>query len=136
MYEIIEHTADVGIRVRAPDVARLFAEAAEGLFSVMVVNLPAVRTVQEMAFRVEGSQYDELLHDWLDELLYAFATQHVLFREFSVAIEGNGLTATARGEPIDLARHDLDSEVKAITYHELKVERHAEGWLAEVILDL
>lgn len=136
MYEIFEHTADVGIRARAADLAGLLAEAAKALFSVIVVNLDEVRPVQEVAFRVEGREREELLHDWLDELLFTFATRHLLLCEFRVELSGEGLSATARGEPVDTARHDLDSEVKAITYHGLKVEQHPDGWLAEVILDL
>lgn len=136
MYETFDHTADVGIRVRAETLVQLFEEAGKALFSVIVVNLGAVRPLQEMELRVEGAQPDELLHDWLDELLYLFATRHVLLCEFRVELTGEGLTARARGEPFDPARHQLDSEVKAVTYHGLKVEKHPDGWLAEVVLDL
>jgi len=60
----------------------------------------------------------------------------VLLSEFEVQVGQDGLRATARGEPFDPSRHELDMEVKAITYHGLKVEREADGWLAEVIVDL
>ncbi len=136
MYELFEHTADVGIRVQAETLETLLAEAAAGLFSVIVANLDAVRPVQGMAFRVEASERSDLLHDWLEELLYVFSTRHLVFCQFEVVLTGEGLTASVRGEPVDLARHQLDSEVKAVTYHGLKVEKHPEGWLAEVILDL
>lgn len=136
MFEVFEHTADVGIRVRADDLPGLFCDAAKALFSVIVVNLDQVRPVEEAAFRVEGRQHDELLHDWLDELLFTFATRHLLFCEFHVELGDGGLSAIARGEPVDTARHELDSEVKAITYHGLQVEALPDGWTAEVILDL
>ena len=61
---------------------------------------------------------------------------HMLFGRFEVHVRNDGLTATAWGEPLDPARHVLSHEVKAITYHELKVERTADGWLAEVIVDI
>ena len=63
-------------------------------------------------------------------------TKRVLFAEFAVTVGDQGLTGVARGEPIDPDRHELDMEVKAITYHGLKVERDGDGWLAEVIVDI
>ena len=72
MYEIFEHTADLGLRIRAPGLKELFEEAARALFSVMVVNFDDVRLVDEVTFQVAGSEHDELLRDWLAELLYAF----------------------------------------------------------------
>jgi len=136
MYETFEHTADVGLRARAGDLEGLFEEAARALFSVIVVNLDAVRPLQEITVRVEGRDYEDLLHDWLAELLYTFNTRHLLFSDFEVELDSGGLRATARGEPIDPKRHELDAEVKAITYHGLKVEEDRDGWLAEVIVDL
>lgn len=136
MFEIFEHTADIGIRVRAACLEGLFGDAARGLFSIIAANLEAVRPLQEMAFTVTGERHDDLLFDWLDELLFTFDTKRLLFVEFDVQFSSTGLTATARGEPIDRARHELNMEVKAITYHGLRVERDGDGWLAEVIVDI
>jgi SHS2 domain-containing protein len=136
VYEIFEHTADVGLRIRAADLNTLFAEAAAALFSVIVTNLDAVQPVQALTFELEEEGLDNLLHDWLTELLYAFHTRRVLFTAFDVQLDATRLTAVARGEPIDFARHQLDVEVKAITYHGLKVEPQPTGWLAEVIVDI
>jgi len=136
MFEIFEHTADIGIRVRAARLEGLFGDAAQGLFSIIAANLDAVRPLQEMAFTIAGERHDELLFDWLDELLFTFDTKRVLFAEFDVQFSPAGLTATARGEPIDRARHELNMEVKAITYHGLRVDREGDGWLAEVIVDI
>jgi len=136
MFEIFEHTADIGIRVRAGSLEDLFADAARGLFSVVAANLDAVRPLQEIAFTIAGERHDDLLLDWLDELLFTFNTKRLLFAEFEVQLSPAGLTATARGEPIDRARHELNMEVKAITYHGLKVDRDGDGWLAEVIVDI
>ena len=60
----------------------------------------------------------------------------MLFGRFDVSVTDDGLSATAWGEPLDPARHELAREVKAITYHELRVEQTADGWLAEVIVDI
>jgi protein archease len=136
MHETFEHTADIGLRARAPDLNSLFAEAAKAFFSVIVENGEEVRAVDEFSITVEADARDDLLYDWLAELLYLFDTEHVLLCEFDVTVRDGGLNATVRGEPIDSTRHRLDMEVKAITYHELKVEQNGDEWLAEVIIDL
>jgi SHS2 domain-containing protein len=136
MYEIFEHTADMGIRVRADSLNALFADAARGLFSVLVANHDAVRTTKEMAFQLDGDNLEELFHDWLAELLSTFYTRRLAFAEFHVQVNPKRLTATARGEPIDPGRHEIEVEVKAVTWHALKVEQLPEGWLAEVIVDV
>jgi len=136
MYELFDHTADIGLRIRAESLDELFAEAGRALFSVIVANFDAVEPVQELALRIEGSRRDDLLFDWLAELLYTFDTRRLLLSDFRVRVNENGMDATARGEPFDPDRHELDMEVKAITYHGLKVEQDGDGWLAEVIVDL
>ena len=136
MYEIFEHTADFGIRARAGDLNQLFADAAAGLFFLMTPNLEAVRTVEEVAFRVDGDSLEDLLHDWLAELLYTFHARRLVLADFRVQVGPAGLTATSRGEPLDPVRHEIAVEVKAVTWHALKVEQNPEGWLAEVIVDV
>ena len=136
MYEIFEHTADLGLRVRAASLGELFVDAARGLFSVMVSSIDAVRTGEEISFSIEADDIEQLLHDWLAELLYTFHARRLVLAEFDVAVDGMSLTATARGEPIDTTRHDIEDEVKAITWHGLKVEQNDDGWLAEVIVDV
>ncbi len=136
MYETFEHTADIGLRARAADLDGLFTEAARAFFSVVVENYDDVRPTDEFAISVTADNLEDLLYDWLAELLYLFDTAHVLLARFEVAVRNGSLTATLGGEPIDTDRHRLDREVKAITYHELKVEQEGDGWLAEVIVDL
>jgi SHS2 domain-containing protein len=136
MYEVFEHTADLGLRVRAADLDRLFAEAGEALFSVIVENLDAVQPARQLSLALAEEDREYLLFDWLNELLYTFESQQVLLVEFEVHVTETGLQAVARGEPVDPERHRLDHEVKAITYHGLKLEQTADGWLAEVIIDI
>jgi SHS2 domain-containing protein len=136
MYEVFDHTADVGLRIWAEDRAALFAEAARALFSLLVANGDAVRAVEQRGYEIAGEQDDFLLFDWLSELLYTFETEHLLLSQFKVELSPAGLRATCRGEPLDRARHEMDHEIKAITYHGLKLERAGNGWLAEVIVDI
>lgn len=136
MYETFEHTADLGLHARAPDLDTLFAETAAALFSILVEDPAAVEPRQRVDIQVSGDEREYLLFDWLKELLYRSNAEHLLFRRFEVRVSDAGLAGAAWGEPFDPARHMLSHEVKAITYHGLKVERTADGWLAEVIVDI
>jgi SHS2 domain-containing protein len=136
MYETFEHTADLGLRIRAEGLGTLFEEAAAALFSVIVTNPDAVRPDRQVSFQIAGDRLDELLRDWLAELLYTFHARRLLLARFAVSVGDHGLAATAWGEPIDPARHKIDLEVKAVTYHGLKVARDEGQWLAEVIVDI
>ncbi|MCS7015246.1 MAG: archease [Gemmatales bacterium] len=165
MYEVFEHTADLGLRIRAKDLATLFQEAGRALFSVIVENLDAVSKQEARCLELENQHLEYLFFDWLNQLLYLFDAHHLILSDFQVCItmprrrasdqEAEPLVRTptvgarsvedqvcwhllaeVRGEKLDRQRHLLDHEVKAITYHGLKVEETAEGWLAEVIVDI
>jgi SHS2 domain-containing protein len=136
MFEFFEHTADLGLRVRAPDLDTLFAEAAQAVFAAIVEDLRTVEPRERLDVRLPPDDREYLLFDWLRQLLYHFDARHLLLGRFEVRVGEAGLTGTAWGEPLDRARHVLDHEVKAITYHGLRVEQTADGWLAEVIVDI
>jgi SHS2 domain-containing protein len=136
MYEMFDHTADLGLRIRAADLNSLFAEAGRALFAALVENLDAVTPRQQLDVTIAGSDREFLLFDWLKELLYRFEVEHLLLARFSVTVSADGLQGRAWGEPFDRQRHELAHEVKAITYHGLRVEQTPDGWLAEVIVDI
>lgn len=136
MHETFDHTADLGLRIRAADLDTLFKEAAEALFETIVEELQTVRPERRVDVTLTGADREYLLFDWLKELLYLFDAEHLLLSKFAVQVTDQGLTGTAWGEPIDRSRHHLEHEVKAITYHGLRVEHTADGWLAEFIVDI
>jgi SHS2 domain-containing protein len=136
MHEIFEHTADFGLRIRSPDLNTLFSEAAEALFSAFVVNRGGISPVESVKVSLPPGEPEELLHDWLSELLYLFCTRRMVFCEFEVLFSGGDLAGIARGEKIDKKRHEIEMEVKAITWHGLKIEKIPDGYLAEVIVDI
>lgn len=138
MHEIFEHTADLGLRVTAPTLESLLADAACGLFEIIAGDLAQIGIRPECTerFRVAGTDPVWLLFDWMGELHAAFELRRMLFREFAVAVDADGLRATARGEPYDPQRHSLAHEIKAITQHELTVVETALGWEATVIVDI
>jgi SHS2 domain-containing protein len=136
MYETFDHTADVGLRVKAPSLDQLFAEAGRGLLAVILGDASDVRPQLSRRFQIDGTDLAYLLVDWLNELLFAFESQHVLLAKFDVHVGRHGLVATAWGEEVDATRHPLQREVKAITYHGLFVAEERGTWTAEVILDI
>lgn len=132
-YEFIEHTADIGIKAYGESVEESFANAALGMFNVMT-DVSKVEPVGEYDVKVESDNLENLLVDWLGELLFLHETQDVLLSEFDVKIEDSSLTAKVRGETLDRKKHELKDDVKAITYHMLEVNQE-EGYL-KVLLDI
>ncbi len=132
-YEEIEHTADVAIRAYGASLNELFANAAEGMFS-LIADLEAVKPIGEIEVRVSAEDTPTLLLRWLSELLYVHETQRLLFSRFEVEVSGTSLLGRARGEAIDKARHELKLVIKAVTRHRLSVD--PEKGIAEVIFDI
>ncbi len=136
--ETFEHTADLGLRVVGEDLSDLFQTAAIGLFDVIIANREAVRAQETEQVELTADCPEDLLLQWLNELIFRCETRHRLYGGFAVAIDDSGrrLEATISGEPIDRTRHLLDHEVKAATRHGLFVEHRDNGWVAELILDI
>ena len=135
-FKTIEHTADVGIEVEADSLEELFAGAAEAMFCLMVDTRGVRRTVERVV-RLEASDLDELMFRWLNELIFFVSAESLVFSGFDVGlVRADGLEAVVSGEPIDQSRHELKIEVKAATYHELKVEERDGAWAARVIFDV
>lgn len=136
MFEVFDHTADLGLRIEAESEAELFAEAGRALMSVLVANTENIQATQHRHLELPPDERELLFFDWLNELLYWFETDHWLASRFEVSVD-SGIQATVHGEPAVSHRHELAHEVKAITYHQLKVTQSKDGhWHAEVILDI
>lgn len=135
-YEIIEHTADVGLRFFGKTLDSLFVNAACGLFD-LIAELEKVEEKESVDFTIEAEGKEELLVRWLSELHFRFEVDRQLFKRFQISkIDEKFLSAKAYGEKYDSERHELKTEIKAVTYHQLKVELSRKGWLAEVIFDV
>ncbi|HSV31875.1 MAG TPA: archease [Atribacteraceae bacterium] len=136
-FEILDHTADIGIVARGRDLKELFANAARGMFSVMT-DLDRVNGGFDLEVSVEGNDYEDLLVTWLNELLYVYEVKSAILGNFLITDLGrHSLKALVRGEPIDLRKHTINREIKACTYYEARVGKNAEGfWEAQVYFDL
>jgi SHS2 domain-containing protein len=135
-FEVFEHTADAGIVAYGSDLRELFANAAMGMFSLMV-DLKGVDEREERQIAVTGRDLEGLLVNWLSELLYYLDAEGLLFRRFEVEeVDGGRLRAKAFGEPIDRERHVLHFGVKAVTRHLLEIKRDEKGYSAKILFDI
>ncbi len=135
-YETFEHGADIGIRGIGKTLEEAFINAAKALFSLIVINLEAVRPERRVEIQAEGENLEELFLDWLNKLLAEAGIENLVFSEFGCHIDGLKLSGWAAGEPIDEERHELGEEVKGATYTMLKVEKIGDLWVAQCVVDV
>lgn len=138
-FEIIEHTADLGIRVYARTLEDLMKNAACALFSLMTDHRPRKKIEEKII--LEAEDYEELLVTWLNELLSMFFTYKFLPSKYNIRITRDDpqekvLEGVVFGEEFDPYQNKISREIKAATYHNLKVEKTKKGYAAEIIFDV
>jgi SHS2 domain-containing protein len=134
-FEILDHTADVGIIAYGADLRQAFANAARGLFS-LITELDDVEEVLHRDIELTASDEESLLVAWLNELVYHFDTESIIFKRFDISqLNNTHLKARGYGEKVDSSRHKLKTGVKAATYHMLKVDKN-NGFRVQVLFDI
>ncbi len=140
-YELIEHTADTGIVVRGKDLPELFESAAAAMFDVMVDLREVQPSLEPERVALAGDSDPELLLvSWLGELLSRAMAKNVVFCEFAVeeltgAPGGWRLSGRVAGAPFAKYQEVFKTELKAVTYHHLRVRREVDGYVARVVFD-
>lgn len=134
-WEHFSHEADIGVRGFGDTKAEAYAQAALATTAV-IADLATVAAREPVDIRCEAPDDELLLAEWLNRLIYEMATRRMLFGRFDVAVDGRSLTATAWGEPVDVARHHPAVEIKGATYTALRVAREADGWVAQTVVDV
>ncbi|HLC57483.1 MAG TPA: archease [Candidatus Nanoarchaeia archaeon] len=134
-YKIIEHTADVMFEVYGKSLNELFENSAIAVTDV-VVERGSLKSVIKKEIKLENEKIDNLLFDFIEELIYLKDAEGLLFKRFSAAVSGNKLKAVCFGDKIDREKHDLKTDVKAITLHKFELKKLKSGYLARFILDL
>jgi SHS2 domain-containing protein len=125
-YELIEHTADIGIKLKGKDLRGLFKNVALAMFDIIAEKKTGENKKQKIKIKQRADNLEELFINWLNELI---------FSDFQVnKINERELQATGIGE--DIKSYKVNTEVKAATYHQLKIAKTASGWQAEVIFDV
>lgn len=138
-YKYLEHTADVLFQAEAPTLEELFQQCAFALENSQV-DLSKIEPKEKTLITEESKSVENLLFDFLDDLVFYKDAQQLIFRKFDLKIEEqNGqfkLTCQAYGEQLDNAKHDPKVDVKAITMHMFEVKKVIGGWQAQVLIDI
>jgi SHS2 domain-containing protein len=133
-YELIEHTAEIGLRAYGKNLAEAFASAAFGMFSI-IAELGEVKEAESRRVEVNEDDAENLLFEWLNNLLYYFDVEGLVFKRFDMIEFGEKhLLADCYGEKYDASRHRLKTGVKSATYHMLEVDREKNR--VQVIFDV
>jgi len=121
-YILIDHTADMMVKAFGKTLEECYANAAYALFD-QTVDLSDIGTSEETEIRVTGIDDEDRLYSFLSELLFIEDADNLILKEFEVSFEGDDVVCHAKGETLDRAKHRIKSEVKAVTYHMMEVDR-------------
>jgi SHS2 domain-containing protein len=134
-YELVDHTADLGVHVYGRDAKDLFQNAALALVDQLVETLDLLSRQKEQ-ITIEGNDWPDLMVNWLREILYLWAGKAIFVQSVQIdSISENRLTAHLWADPFSLDRHTLKSEIKAVTYHQIQVFDAGDRWEANIIFD-
>ena len=135
-YEVMDHTADIGIVAFGRSLAEAFSNAAYAMFDILT-DADSIKETDSFDLQISASNVEELLVVWLDELLYRYETERFVCKRFVIDdMSHTSLCATVFGEKVDLSRHEIKTEIKSVTYHHLKVEKINDVWRVQVIFDV
>ena len=133
-FQLIEHTADIGLVAYGQSLVEAFANAAYGLFSI-IAELKTVKETETRQLELNEDDPEALLFEWLNYLIYLFDVEMLLFKRFDISdFDGHKLKAICYGEKYDPSRHQLMAGVKSATYHMLEVNREKNQ--VQVIFDI
>ena len=138
-YRLLEHTADLGVAVRADSLDELLAESVAALTDCLT-RLERIEETESRSLELAAADVEQALVALLTEVVVLFETVGLVFAAAQVTAESDGeevrLSADLVGEPFDLERHGLKTLIKAVTYHGLKIERVGSGWEAQIVFDI
>ncbi len=135
-FEILEHPSDLGIEAHGSSMQELFQNAAHGFMSV-VAGTSKIEPRQNRTIELQALDRENLMVRWLTEILYLYDAEKFLTADVKFeTLTDTLLKANILGEPYDVSKHELKLDVKAITYHQLKVEDHDGDWIARVFVDI
>lgn len=135
-FELVDHTADISIKAYGKSLKELFENAAFGMFNILA-DLEGITISTKSEIKVEAPDREELLIEWLDELLYDFYTKHIIFCEFDIKeLTDKKLTARVKGRFIGENKNRLKTEIKAATRHDLRIEKKEDTYEVQIVFDV
>ncbi|PIW67330.1 MAG: archease [Candidatus Omnitrophica bacterium CG12_big_fil_rev_8_21_14_0_65_42_8] len=139
-FELVDHTADVGIKAHGSTLTELFENAARGMFAVIAgekYKAQGSKIEKKIEINENKDNLEEILVSWLSELLDIFNREKIYLDNFRIlSLNNNGIKAETSGVNIDLYQSDLYTEIKAVTFHNLKIEEDVEGFSCTIIFDV
>jgi SHS2 domain-containing protein len=122
-YELIDHTADVGVKAYGKNLSEAFQNAAKGMFDI-ITDKSDIESIGQYDIILDAPDLEQLLVDFLSELLYLHSARNQVFGFFNINLDEKNkkLSATIFGEKFDISKHKIGAEIKAVTYHMLEVK--------------
>ncbi|HLE25164.1 MAG TPA: archease [Thermodesulfobacteriota bacterium] len=135
-YEILDHTADACIRVYGKSFDELFENAARAMME-LITDRERINPSQEIEIEVRGETKEELLVHWLQEILFLHEVKKMVFKDFRLnLISETHAKGKAIGEKINIDKHELSFDIKAVTYHNLKIEPINDKLKVDIVFDV
>jgi len=135
-YEILDHTADVCLRIYGKSFGELFENAARAMME-LITDREKINPSQEIEIEVHGENIEELLVHWLQEILFLHEVKKMVFKDFRLnLISETHAKGKAIGEKIDIDKHELSFDIKAVTYHNLKIEPINDKLKVDIVFDV
>jgi len=135
-FTFLNHTADMGIRVIAPTLVDLFETAAQAMMEIMLKQRPPGNT-SPLRLSVDGEDLPDLMVRWLGEILYILEGEERVVMDVDIdGVSPTRIDAIVHTVPFDPELHDITTEIKAVTYHQIDVSQRGGDWEATVIFDL
>ena len=136
MFELLDHPSDIGLRATGATREEALVAASNGLVSILV-DPSGIRPLEERYFESTGPDEAAQVIDWLNEILFFFDTEGMVFADFSIdSWTSTGIAGHARGERFDIERHEFRTAVKAATYHQFGSRPISGGWEFRVFVDV
>jgi len=135
--EILDHTADIGLRLRRPTLEALFVDAALAMFHQIIAPAAHFEANAEEQISLQAADLEQLFVAWLSEVNFLFQTR--LFVPVAIHlsfIAENEILAHMSGECIKLEKHEIVAEIKGVTFCMLNIQQEKDGWMAQVIFDV
>lgn len=136
-YRVTKRQSELAVRVIGESQADLFANSAVALFDVMVADVEKIESKEQLPLEVEGTDRDDLMVNWVRELLYLYQGSGYLLKEFSIReVNDTVVKAAVAGEKIDPDRHEIKQEIAAVAFHKSRMEKTGNQWTAHLIFEV
>jgi SHS2 domain-containing protein len=136
-YRLTQHQSELAVRVTGDSQADLFVNSAAALFDVMVADVEKIESKERLPLEVEGTDRDDLMVNWVRELLYLYQGSGYLLKEFKIReVKDTVVKAEVGGEKIDPDRHEIKQEIAAVAFHKSRMEKTGNQWTAHLIFEL